>query len=127
LTCSRGDFALLSNTDLSIPAAPWQLHNIWSNGHVGIVRSVLWDEPVRILDFVLFEGLMNVSAQNNVVITGGEDSRLNAWSIEGDHMNVDRPSRKRSFGEDDDQVRAAFFSWHLLIGDSKKAGKRARR
>lgn len=48
VVASRGDIALLSNADLSTPGAPWSLHNIWSNGHVGIVRSVLWDEEVNI-------------------------------------------------------------------------------
>lgn len=44
----RGDVALLSNANLSASGAPWYLHNLWANGHVGVVRSVLWDDQVRI-------------------------------------------------------------------------------
>ena len=46
---SRGDVALLSNANLSVPDAPWYLHSLWTNGHVGIVRSLLWDDDVCIL------------------------------------------------------------------------------
>jgi hypothetical protein len=45
---SRGDVALLSNANLSVPDAPWYMHNLWANGHVGVVRSLLWDEEVRV-------------------------------------------------------------------------------
>jgi hypothetical protein len=45
---SRGDIALLSNANLSVPDAPWYLHNIWTNGHLGVVRSLLWDEEVSL-------------------------------------------------------------------------------
>jgi len=37
---------MISNTNLSLPGAPWCLHNLWTNGHVGVVRSLLWDEDV---------------------------------------------------------------------------------
>lgn len=43
---SRGDVALLSNANLSVPDAPWYLHKLWTNGHVGVVRSLLWDDEV---------------------------------------------------------------------------------
>ena len=42
----RGDIALLSNMNISVPDAPWCLHKLWTHGHVGIVRSLLWDEDV---------------------------------------------------------------------------------
>ncbi|KAJ7067920.1 WD40-repeat-containing domain protein, partial [Mycena amicta] len=77
---NQGDFALLSNEDLSVPAVPWQLQNTWSNGHSDIVRSLLWDE------------------QNSLIVTGGEDSRINIWKApfapaapDDDAMDVDSP------------------------------------
>jgi len=48
LILSRGDVVLLSNMNLSVPDAPWCLHKIWSHGHTGIVRGLLWDEPVSV-------------------------------------------------------------------------------
>ncbi|KAK0467894.1 WD40-repeat-containing domain protein [Desarmillaria tabescens] len=41
---NEGDLALLSNSDLSTQNSSWTLHKIWSNGHTGVVRSLLWDE-----------------------------------------------------------------------------------
>ncbi|KAJ6516287.1 WD40-repeat-containing domain protein [Mycena sanguinolenta] len=85
---NQGDFALLTNPDLSASAAPWSLCNTWINGHSGIVRSLLWDE------------------QNQVVVTGGEDGKINVWSNPASHsdnaMQVDpSPSRKRDKGDMD--------------------------
>ncbi|KAF7330771.1 WD40 repeat-like protein [Mycena venus] len=69
---NQGDFALLTNSDLSTPAAPWSLCNTWANGHAGIVRSLLWDE------------------QNEVIVTGGEDGKINVWAYPSDSaMDVD--------------------------------------
>ncbi|KAF9004783.1 WD40-repeat-containing domain protein [Cyathus striatus] len=59
---NEGDAALLSNMNPSVSDAPWFLHILWTNNHVGIVRSLLWDE------------------QNQVIVTGGEDSKLNLWA-----------------------------------------------
>ncbi|RDB20465.1 WD repeat-containing protein 89 [Hypsizygus marmoreus] len=77
---NEGDIALLSNSELSTANAPWCLHNIWSNGHVGVVRSLLWDE------------------ENKVLVTGGEDSKINVWPTLSpeehagdDSMEVDQP------------------------------------
>ncbi|KAF8624583.1 hypothetical protein AX15_005804 [Amanita polypyramis BW_CC] len=43
---NEGDAALLSHPDLTSANAPWVIHKRWSNGHVGIVRALLWDEEV---------------------------------------------------------------------------------
>lgn len=53
LTSYRGDAALITNSDLSKPDAPWAIQSVWSGGHTGIVRSILWDEDVgtRLLVF----------------------------------------------------------------------------
>ncbi|KAF7301573.1 WD40 repeat-like protein [Mycena indigotica] len=91
---NQGDFALLSNGDLSQPGAPWRLMNSWSNGHSDVVRSLYWDE------------------KNSVIITGGEDSKINLWNAPSsfdsagldDAMEVDSPppdSRKRDRENDD--------------------------
>ncbi|KAJ7873374.1 WD40-repeat-containing domain protein [Mycena olivaceomarginata] len=75
---NQGDVALLTNSDLGAPAAPWSLCNTWTNGHTGIVRSLLWDE------------------QNEVIVTGGEDGKINVWAQNDGAMEVDAaPSRKR--------------------------------
>lgn len=42
----RGDIAMLSNMNTSVPDAPWCLHKLWTHGHKGVVRSLLWDEEV---------------------------------------------------------------------------------
>jgi len=46
----RGDIAMLSNMNTSVPDAPWCLHKLWTHGHTGVVRGLLWDEPVCALD-----------------------------------------------------------------------------
>ncbi|TFK74385.1 WD40 repeat-like protein [Pluteus cervinus] len=88
---NEGDIALISNEDWTA-GAPWQLHTLWGNGHVGVVRSVLWDETA------------------NVVVTGGEDGKINFWPSELEdtemEMDVDQPVRKREADwgpTDDDQ------------------------
>ncbi|KDQ28880.1 hypothetical protein PLEOSDRAFT_1011799, partial [Pleurotus ostreatus PC15] len=72
---NEGDVALLSCSDHSDSDAPWTLHRVWTHGHEGIIRSLLYDE------------------ENHVLLTGGEDGRLNLWSspsMAGDSsMNVD--------------------------------------
>ncbi|KAE9408024.1 WD40 repeat-like protein [Gymnopus androsaceus JB14] len=64
---NEGDVALLSKGDLSLPQGEgeWSLHQLWSTGHEGIVRSLLWDE------------------QGQVLISGGEDGKIPrlAWAI----------------------------------------------
>ncbi|KAJ7047758.1 WD40-repeat-containing domain protein [Mycena alexandri] len=60
---NQGDVALLTNPNLAVPAAPWSLCSTWTTGHTGIVRSLLWDE------------------QNELLLTGGEDGKINAWKI----------------------------------------------
>ncbi|KAG6867755.1 hypothetical protein C0993_011635, partial [Termitomyces sp. T159_Od127] len=90
---NEGDLSLLSNANLAVPDAPWYLHNTWSQGHVGIIRSLLW-EP-----------------ENNVLVTGGEDAKINVWPtlspeepLDDDAMDVDLNPRKRSHDRDDEQV-----------------------
>ncbi|KAF8075971.1 WD40-repeat-containing domain protein [Lyophyllum atratum] len=89
---NEGDVALLSNANLSVPDAPWYLHNIWSTGHTGVVRSLLWD------------------SENNVLVTGGEDAKINVWpgispdQLDDDSMDVDANPRKRNLDRHDEQV-----------------------
>ncbi|KAK7695576.1 hypothetical protein QCA50_000212 [Cerrena zonata] len=93
LGSNEGDIAMISRPDLADPESPWQLHRVWTNGHVGIVRSLLWDES------------------NNILLTGGEDSKINAWASpplvpenvsvgdkrtnDSDSMDVDSDSNNR--------------------------------
>ncbi|KAJ4495767.1 WD40-repeat-containing domain protein [Lentinula edodes] len=60
---NEGDIALLSNSDLLTPqsSAQWSLHKLWSTGHEGVVRSLLWDE------------------KDQVLVTGGEDGKICVW------------------------------------------------
>ncbi|OCH95967.1 WD40 repeat-like protein [Obba rivulosa] len=82
---NEGDIALISRSTLSDPSWPWTLSQIWSRGHAGVVRSLLWDE------------------QNNVLITGGEDSKINAWS--GPTLGAQSASNELGSKRDnDDQV-----------------------
>ncbi|KAL1665656.1 WD40-repeat-containing domain protein [Schizophyllum commune] len=64
---NEGDIALISERPSTTPSSSpsWTLHKKWLNGHAGVVRSLLWDES------------------NSVIVTGGEDSKLNVWSLEG--------------------------------------------
>jgi WD repeat-containing protein 89 len=48
----RGDIALITRPSFSDTFAPWNLERLWANAHVGVVRSVLWDEEVS-LNFAL--------------------------------------------------------------------------
>ncbi|KAF7982287.1 hypothetical protein HWV62_28948 [Athelia sp. TMB] len=104
---NEGDVALITSSHLSNAEAPWSLERLWTHGHVGVVRSVLWDES------------------NNVLLTGGEDAIVNAWtcpplvpsSSDDDAMDVDMEgpespgaSRKRGWdargGEDEGGKKA---------------------
>ncbi|KAF8505454.1 hypothetical protein F5888DRAFT_1573836, partial [Russula emetica] len=59
---SRGDIALLRNADFHDRASNWSLERLWTGHHKGVVRSALLDERA------------------NVLLTGGEDANLLAWS-----------------------------------------------
>ncbi|KAI0824673.1 WD40 repeat-like protein [Trametes gibbosa] len=59
---NEGDIALLTKSTFSDPDVPWLLQRTWTTGHVGVVRAALWDE------------------RNNILLTGGEDSKLNVWN-----------------------------------------------
>ncbi|KAJ6510228.1 WD40-repeat-containing domain protein [Mycena vitilis] len=98
---NQGDVALITNSNLAAPAAPWSLRNTWTTGHTGIVRSLLWDD------------------QNGVMVTGGEDGKINVWSCpspqrEDSTMDVDSSSSRKRDKPDMD--------W-----EDEHEGKRARR
>lgn len=107
----------------SVPDAPWCLHKLWTHGHVGVVRALVWDEQVSLIypcstpldaDFFLL--------QNETLVTGGEDGKLNIWPIkpvdpdsnesddedeEDGAMEVDPKSRKREYEEEGSRVSSA--------------------
>ncbi|KIM67672.1 hypothetical protein SCLCIDRAFT_1209773 [Scleroderma citrinum Foug A] len=101
---NEGDAALITNGDLTRPDAPWAIQSIWTGGHTGIVRSILWDED------------------NNVLVTGGEDSKILTWrgpqlctrEDESDTMKMDSPKLKREWQDTMD------------ISEHSAAGKRMR-
>ncbi|KAI0356523.1 WD40 repeat-like protein [Trametes cingulata] len=74
---NEGDIALITRPTFSDPSAPWLLHRTWAGGHVGVVRAALWDE------------------RNNVLLTGGEDSKLNVWTAQQPEsvMSPGKPKR----------------------------------
>ncbi|KAF8690387.1 hypothetical protein AX14_002948 [Amanita brunnescens Koide BX004] len=43
---NEGDAALLTHPDLRNASSSWTIHKQWSNGHIGIVRALLWDNEV---------------------------------------------------------------------------------
>ncbi|KAI0770747.1 WD40 repeat-like protein [Irpex lacteus] len=61
LGSNEGDIALITRSTFSDTTTPWTMERLWKLGHAGVVRSVLWDE------------------QNNILLTGGEDAKLNVW------------------------------------------------
>ena len=56
----------------------WELCRSWVGGHTGVVRSVMWD------------------SENEILISGGEDSQLRIWSSP---MEMDTLKRLNSFSE----------------------------
>ena len=95
---SRGDVALVSPHE---DGTRWALEQVYSKSHSEIVRCALWDE------------------QNDVLLTGGEDAKINIWSspasvdespLNDASMGVDSPSRKRIDGSDGHIVRHVCLS-----------------
>lgn len=71
----------------SAPDAPWCLHKLWRQGHEGVVRGLFWDEPVSVLVIWILDSTSRFILQTQILVTGGEDSKLNAWKI--DTMTLD--------------------------------------
>ncbi|KAJ8094499.1 hypothetical protein AAF712_013834 [Marasmius tenuissimus] len=107
---NEGDIAQVTNDYLGVPDSEalkpwlWTLEKVWSHGHEGVVRSLLWD------------------GEQNILVTGGEDAKLNVWSgpvipVENKDLDVDMQDtdgtatlgggshgRKREHGTDDMDV-----------------------
>ncbi|KAH9850057.1 WD40-repeat-containing domain protein [Lenzites betulinus] len=84
---NEGDIALLTKSTFSDPDVPWHLQRTWTTGHAGIVRAALWDE------------------RNNILLTGGEDSRLNVWNAQGAEpvTSPSKPKRGSDMDVDEDE------------------------
>ncbi|KAF8164828.1 WD40-repeat-containing domain protein [Crassisporium funariophilum] len=108
---NEGDVALLSNMNTSVPDAPWCLHKLWTHGHAGVVRSLLWDE------------------ENRTIVTGGEDTKINAWPILPMELEVneDEDEDVDSEGDMDVDMASPKGRKRELDRDSEQKGKRARR
>ncbi|KIY45980.1 WD40 repeat-like protein [Fistulina hepatica ATCC 64428] len=95
-----GDIALLDNVAMMDSEFQWQIKRLWTTCHSGIVRSVLWDE------------------KNQVLLSGGEDSKINIWSIKNsnspDPTETDTPVSPR---------RKHDMDWEY----DEQQGKKARR
>ncbi|KAF8351007.1 WD40 repeat-like protein [Amanita rubescens] len=98
---NEGDAAVLTHPDLRHANSSWAIHKQWSNGHVGIVRALLWDN------------------EHNVLVTGGEDTKINVWSglgaLDDGVMDADITYSPRSMKRDMD--------WEA----EEQEGKRARK
>ena len=92
----RGDVALVTSHE---DGTLWVFEQMYTKAHTEIVRCALWDE------------------QNAVLLTGGEDAKINVWSSpstlgdeegerNGGSMDVDSPSRKRVVYTGDQSVSA---------------------
>lgn len=142
LICScylcRGDAALITNGDLTRPDAPWAIQSIWTGGHTGIVRSILWDEDVSTRPHIS-RSSFSFFKQNNVLVTGGEDSKILTWrgpqlctrEDESDTMKMDSPKLKREWQDTMDISEHSAVSRLLVINTPSlltylKAGKRMR-
>ncbi|KAM5534876.1 hypothetical protein V8D89_011431 [Ganoderma adspersum] len=92
---NEGDVALITRPSFADPSAPWVLQRTWTTGHVGVVRAVLWDE------------------WNNLLLTGGEDSKLHVWNTPSLTPEVMSPGKSKrvndidlmDIDEDGDSVR----------------------
>ncbi|TFK92972.1 WD40 repeat-like protein [Polyporus arcularius HHB13444] len=67
---NEGDIALITRPTFADPNAPWVLERTWTTGHAGVVRAALWDEG------------------SNILLTGGEDSKINVWTAKGSSESV---------------------------------------
>jgi len=98
---NEGDVALITSNDLSSGMVPWTIHTVWTGGHSGIVRSLHWDE------------------EHGVLVTGGEDSKINTWRIQDlgpaddmipdqqdEHMELDASNLKREWNDTKDDDHA---------------------
>ena len=92
----RGDVALITRPSFADPSAPWVLQRTWTAGHVGVVRAALWDERVRYFYISYIHLCLRAPPeQNNVLLTGGEDSKLHVWNAPAATPEVSSPGSKR--------------------------------
>lgn len=120
--------ALIANNDLSNGMVPWTIHSVWTGGHSGIVRSLHWDEEVyQLADMFSFAD----GSQHGVLVTGGEDSKINTWRIQDlDHadvlipdqqeedMELDMSNLKREWNDTKDDDQAWLVSVLLSMAQS---------
>ncbi|KAF8875353.1 WD40-repeat-containing domain protein, partial [Gymnopilus junonius] len=110
---NEGDIAMLSNMNVSVPDAPWGLHKLWTHGHTGVVRSLLWDE------------------ENQILVTGGEDGKINSWPIYPVPRDSDETVNDNEDEDEDEAMDVDVSSPKSrkrdLQRDSKRNGKKAKR
>ncbi|KAL0572763.1 hypothetical protein V5O48_009195 [Marasmius crinis-equi] len=92
---NEGDIAQVTNQYLGVPEPTtpwtWSLETLWTHGHEGVVRSVLWDD------------------ENRVLVTGGEDAKLTVWpgpsnrneDVDMETLNPGGSGRKREYEDID--------------------------
>ncbi|KAL0949042.1 hypothetical protein HGRIS_009135 [Hohenbuehelia grisea] len=111
LGSNEGDVAL---TTCNTQSPDWTLRRLWTHGHAGVVRSVLYDD------------------ERHVLLTGGEDGKLCLWpdTQAGYGMDIDSsnsrgtPQRKREL---EHEVRLSNDAMDISDpSEGMQQGKRAR-
>ncbi|KAJ7283404.1 hypothetical protein C8J57DRAFT_734371 [Mycena rebaudengoi] len=106
---NKGDVVLLTSPmDAGATAPPWMLHNVWATGHAGIVRALLWDE------------------QNNTLLTGGEDGKINVWGGSSSSSTATAPADDAMDVDGDLPAGRRWREWDD-DNNEQEGGKRARR
>lgn len=110
----RGDIGLVTCQNLDDVDAPWRLEKLWTCGHVGVIRSVLWDEEVNYAAHVHLSYLLHVS-KARILVTGGEDGKINFWPTETCESTIAASPRKRRGGYSDDEDGDEKASVHAIF------------
>jgi hypothetical protein len=106
------------------------MNSVWAGGHTGVVRSVFWDENVSSLGATTFSAYR--SHQHEVLVTGGEDSKIVAWHCPfPEHssvpaMDIESTVLKRERDDDMDVYESepvrmfndlgGLYSWWITLG-----------
>lgn len=104
---------MLTSTQPFTTDGRWSLEHVFSSQHTGVVRCALWDDTVSSPGYFVRIPRALKHVQNGVILSGGEDSVINAWSCPytassditaGEGMDVDLLPRKRGHGNGDFDV-----------------------
>ena len=72
---NRGDVSLLTRPTFADAGAPWLLQHTWRTAHVGVVRSLFWDEGVSALSASLQNSNADATARRAASSSLGAKTR----------------------------------------------------